>query len=200
MNDGLEDHVRQIVDPIHAGPWRKEIMRRDLLAHLHASAEAEGTDEARRRFGNREELQRELQDTVPRFEQFVFGIIPGKETSMWRWIAIILASGLAMTAVACAFPGAGPLINMGAVALVSLLIIMRLWDRKVPSIWRSSALLLIGIAGGLTGPAIILPAWAKMNQGHFVMPIIAAMTIGIIITLEGIGFIVVSVRRRALAS
>ncbi len=196
----LEEFVSRIVAPITASAGRKAIMRADLLAHLNASlGEGIDADQAIQRFGDADELRRELQATVPWIEQMAYGFIPTKETSMWRWIAIVLGCVAAMTAVIFIFPAVGGLINVSAVALVTLGFIVHLWDRNRGPRLRSLALLLFGIAGSLVGAAIIMPAWAKMNEGVFVMPIVAAMVVGIVVTLEGVGFVVLSVRRRAMA-
>jgi hypothetical protein len=194
----LEEYVARIVAPLAASASRKAIMRADLLAHLNASlGEENDADRVIQRFGDADELRRELQAAVPWYERVVF--FSGKEISMWRWIAIILGGAMAMTVVLLIFPAVGSLINIAAVALVCLGFMVRLWDKNASPAWRSSVLCLLGIAGALIGAAIIMPAWAKMNEGVFVMPIVAAMVIGIVITLEGVGFVVLSIRRREAA-
>jgi hypothetical protein len=62
----LRIHIERIVRPIGASPRRKLRMREELLAHLTAIVEEEGSlERALTRFGDPQEIRRELQAAVP---------------------------------------------------------------------------------------------------------------------------------------
>ncbi|MDZ4860538.1 MAG: permease prefix domain 1-containing protein [Candidatus Hydrogenedentes bacterium] len=81
----LRIHVERIVRPIRASQRRKNTMREELLAHLTQRAEsaaAQGMNESEAialaiaNLGDPGELRAELQDSVPRIEQWLFVSLP----------------------------------------------------------------------------------------------------------------------------
>ena len=104
MNESIQNQLQAIVDqvvrPVFASRARKRLMREELLAHVATVFEAEleslGDDQAaveatRRRFGVLEEVQSELQASVPPLERWF--LAPERETLMsrWYWMAAIFA-------------------------------------------------------------------------------------------------------------
>ncbi len=81
----LKVAVERVVRPIRASARRKDRMREELLAHLTGILEQELAQtkdresvlaQALRRFGDCEELRRELQDSVPALERVLHAPIP----------------------------------------------------------------------------------------------------------------------------
>jgi ATP-dependent Clp protease ATP-binding subunit ClpC len=77
----LKIHVERAVRPVRASNLRKDRMREELLAHLtqiyqeevaRLANEPEAIAQARRRFGEPAEVTRELQASVPRWEQILY--------------------------------------------------------------------------------------------------------------------------------
>ena len=78
--------IETIVGPIPASGPRKDRMREELAAHLAASWEEEcarggdgsaAAERALRRLGDVDQLGRELQESVPRLERWLFTPLPG---------------------------------------------------------------------------------------------------------------------------
>jgi len=81
----LKVAVERVVRPIRASARRKDRVREELLAHLTAIFEQElaqtkdresAVAQARRRFGDCEELRRELQASVPALERVLHAPVP----------------------------------------------------------------------------------------------------------------------------
>ena len=103
MNE-LMIHVEKIVRPIR-GDSSKLRMRRELLAHLHASFEQErsrGSDEptaiaeAKRRLGDPALLMQELQNSVPTWERLAATPFPKTVTVAVAVISVIAPAFLAV--------------------------------------------------------------------------------------------------------
>jgi hypothetical protein len=93
--DVLRRHVERTVAPLSAGRRRKARVREELLAHLIGVYEQESArapraaalDATLRRFGDRDDLTRQLQASVPPFERILV-ILFSKERRMWRWLVV----------------------------------------------------------------------------------------------------------------
>lgn len=111
----FDNQVLRCVKTIIASPGRKRVMSEELLAHLLAAYEDEqlrmnddraAAEAAQHRFGNVDDLRRQLQTSVPLLERVVFTCLPRKEKSMRHllWLAGLLAvlfgTGLVLPALA----------------------------------------------------------------------------------------------------
>ena len=109
----LRRHVERTVAPLRAGRRRRAIIREELLAHLIGVYEQESAraphaaaiDATLRRFGDGDDLTRELQSSVPALERVLFTLL-SKERRMWRWLigcgvlAAMFGAALVMPALA----------------------------------------------------------------------------------------------------
>lgn len=89
----LRQRVEQIVRPLRASLRTKDRMREELLAHLEAlyaqhlqraGDETKALDEARRQLGDPAQLTAELQDSVPKLEQWAVQPVPGSHWARRR--------------------------------------------------------------------------------------------------------------------
>ncbi len=86
MNQDLfVDCIERAVGPVRASGPRKDRMREELAAHLAASCEeerarggddSEASERAIRRLGDVDQLGRDLRDSVPRLERWLFSPLP----------------------------------------------------------------------------------------------------------------------------
>jgi hypothetical protein len=110
----LQEHVEETVGRLRAASRTKAIMREELLAYLidvydqesHSCESAAAAMEATLcRFGDRREISRELQASVPARER-IFSMLFNKELRMWRWLivsgvlAFLLGTSLVLPALA----------------------------------------------------------------------------------------------------
>jgi len=111
----FEAYACSLVRPIAATERRKRLMQEELLGHLLDSCQEElgrlgderaAIECAKERLGNRQELSRRLQATVPMLEQLLMVCITGKGMTMKRWIwlvgvvAVLFGMGLVLPALA----------------------------------------------------------------------------------------------------
>jgi len=195
--NNFELYVRQIVQPIEARAGRKRMMREELLAHLLAVYEEEAErlgDEraaqraARRRFGNSMELGRQLQASVPSFERILSKYLFREETVMSRWLIAGIVAVLVIWVFA--FPdaaefAAGALTMLAGVGFVHLCRQNDWLGRRWP--W------FVGVLAIACGPALIMPALAKLTEhgnappATDALPFMFPILLGALITLSGFG-------------
>jgi hypothetical protein len=117
MIDSAENQLATIVEravgPVQASRSRKQMIREELLAHVVAVYDAEletlGDEQAAleatcRRFGVADELESQLQGSVPPLERWL--LLPEREILMSRWfwliaiLAVFVGPGFVLPAVA----------------------------------------------------------------------------------------------------
>ena len=196
MNEELLSEFRQrvekIVEPLVAAARRKRRMREELIGHLCEAFEEEmdvvnderrAAVEAVRRLGNREEIGRELQESVSWAERIFVSIFGRKENQMSRfwfvWIVVVL---LAFGLVFPQFVG-GVLAGLAGVGLARHV--------KIGGPSARFMLPMLGVLGFLFGMAIILPALAKYKrEGYFELQSGLCLVSGILIVLTGVALII----------
>jgi hypothetical protein len=184
-------------------------MADELLGHLAdafdyerrgAGDESAAFEAALCRLGDVEELQRQLQNSVPFIERIFFAGLGQEEFSMTRlllWIVALIALGIGVNTV---FGGFGPFINISAVLVAAAVVLVRV-SRKDPTFVRyfgPRVMVLVGILGVLFGTALILPALARYRQLGGVMSLAsgAALTGGALLVLEAFAFIACAIAAR----
>jgi hypothetical protein len=209
MNDprleNFQAHLMRAIRPIAASPGRKRTMREEMLSHLLSSYQEElgrqadertAVDTALQRLGNPEELQLQLQASVPFLERVLFLCLDRKETFMSRWLWIV---GLVAWVLGSqlSFPHNEQLEFAGIAIFCGCAfwhlcqkdnIALRLIGPRWP--WFA------GCVAILFGTAVILPAMAKIkNEGVFAALSVESMALGALITLAGLGFLARAIKR-----
>jgi len=97
VSDPMQAYLDRLVAAVPTSRARKQEMREELQAHLHALYEKEllrHQDEraaakgAIQQFGASDDLSSELQATVPFWVRFIF-LVQEKGTIMWRWLLLL---------------------------------------------------------------------------------------------------------------
>ncbi len=214
MNDQILGEFQQRIDralhPLIAAPGRLKTMREELLSHLVETYNEElsrtetdqfARDAALRRFGSTTEVTTRLQSTIPPIERALFSFLSGKETLMTR-ILWIIAIVLIVIGKNIFSPIIGEQIFFAGMALAAILAARHLFQKENLAsryLGRGWAYY-VGAFGFFFGPAIVLPALAKLKQNAFAgsantaqqyIPTlcIEALALGLLITILGLTFL-----------
>jgi hypothetical protein len=192
----LSEMLSTELNAIAASPRRRRLMCEELSFHLWSSFHEElgrGLDEesaanaALSRLGAGEELRAQLQECVPFLERILFGHFWRKENPMStrNWILTIIATAIIVASYA--FTPIGPFVLIGGIALLAALDLFGV--THLLRTRNSRIVALVGLAAVFTGPAIILPALAKLKHDGTLPTCIGPIILGVILTIEGLGFI-----------
>jgi len=201
----FESYLEQAIQPITASPARKRIMREEMLAHLLNSYEEElarltdeksAGDVAIKRLGNADELRLQLQDSVPFFERALFLCLGRKETVMLPclWIVGLVAWIIGMQSSFALHEQ----LEFGGLALFCGCTFWHLCqkDNIALRLIGPRGLWLAGLIAVLFGTAVVLPAMAKIKQqGGFAALSTEALTLGVLITLGGLGLVAYGIKK-----
>ena len=129
MNDqppkGFESRIEQLVESIRASGRRRAVMREEILAHLsqaygeelaRCGDESAAQEESLRRFGDLNEVRRQLQASVPLSERWLFTLFYEMEANMLRnsrlvgWIMAGIG-GVFMFGLAIVLPATAKLVQ-----------------------------------------------------------------------------------------
>jgi hypothetical protein len=184
----LKELLRRIVDPIAASPRRKLIMQEELLAHLNARSHDD-----LRQFGDPDELQQQLQASIPLLERMFYRTLYATETLMTRilWIIGIIAfAGGANLHFALNTPTefAG-LLLLCALAFKHFCQPNNIASRTLGKRWPWY----VALIATCFGTSMVLPAWANLNHGKSAMFFVPLVT-GALIVAGGFGVFIYTVR------
>ena len=206
----LEAEVHQAIASLAAGSHRKRLIREELEAHLSDVYEEElarlgdpqlAASATRRRFGDSEELRGQLQSSVPLVESLFFAYFCRRETFMSRWLIVAIIALLIFTAIA--IPDAIGFVVGALSALAGIWFAQQCQqNRALGHHWPW----MVGLLAALTGPAMILPALAKLKEHAveaagvpgphlFKEQLLGPLALGVFITLGGLGLIVYGIGR-----
>jgi hypothetical protein len=111
----LEAYIKRAVGPLPIRSSRKLAMHDELFAHFLAiydeelirlGDESSALRRAKQRFGDLDELQGDLRNSIPLFERLFFLVANRKGNTMWRWllilgcVAILVGLGFVFPAIA----------------------------------------------------------------------------------------------------
>jgi hypothetical protein len=193
----FEEHLIRVIDSIAAGAGRKRMMREELLEHLLECYQVElGARQDERaailaaieRMGNVDELQLQLQGSVPFFERVLFLCLSRKETFMLRWL---WAVGVVAWVIGSQF--SFPHNEQVEFAGIAIFFGYSFWHLRQKNNIASRLVgprwpWLMGFIVVMFGVAVVLPAMAKIkNEGGFGSLSVEYLALGVLITLGGIG-------------
>jgi hypothetical protein len=187
----FESALQRCIDPIAAGAGRKRLMREEMLAHLLSSYEQElrrqpdegaAAEAAIRRMGAPDDLRRQLQATVPGPEHLFFLIANRKETGMlFPIIGVVLWI--------CGAISNHEQVEAGGVVLLWASVFWQMLQRESVVLRRLGprSPWLVGLVAIAFGPAMILPALAKIkNDAGATVLAVEFLAVGVLITVGGL--------------